>query len=53
MNGHGSRLEISLANDGILGKVEWKDANFVQECLGCHTPMKDNDWGYTHPAKLP
>jgi len=30
-----------------------KDANFVQECFGCHTPVKANDWVFTHPAKLP
>lgn len=30
-----------------------KDASFAQECVGCHTPVKGNDWVYTHPAKLP
>ena len=30
-----------------------KDADFVKECFGCHTPVKDNDWVFTHPAKLP
>ena len=30
-----------------------KDANFVQECVGCHTPVKDRDWVFTHPVKLP
>ncbi|MEH6470894.1 MAG: cytochrome P460 family protein [Halopseudomonas sp.] len=30
-----------------------KDANFVQECFGCHTPVKGNDYVFTHPAKLP
>jgi len=30
-----------------------KDANFVQERLGCHTPVKDNDWVFTRPVKLP
>ncbi|MFM2068378.1 MAG: hypothetical protein RLZZ584_3287 [Pseudomonadota bacterium] len=30
-----------------------KDVNFVQECVGCHTPVKDRDWVYTHPVKLP
>ncbi|CAD5373914.1 Cytochrome_P460 domain-containing protein [Rubrivivax sp. A210] len=30
-----------------------KDANFVQECVGCHTPVKDSDWVFTHPVKLP
>lgn len=30
-----------------------KDANFVQECVGCHTPVKDRDWVFTHPVQLP
>ncbi len=30
-----------------------KDAGFVQECFGCHTPVKDNDYVFTHPAALP
>jgi hypothetical protein len=30
-----------------------KDADFVQECFGCHTPVKGNDYVFTHPAKLP
>jgi hypothetical protein len=30
-----------------------KDASFVRECFGCHTPMKDNDYVFTHPAELP
>jgi hypothetical protein len=30
-----------------------KDAAFVQECVGCHTPVKDSDWVFTHPVKLP
>lgn len=30
-----------------------KDASFVQECFGCHTPVKDNDYVFTHPAPLP
>jgi len=29
------------------------DANFVQECFSCHTPVKDNDYVFTHPAVLP
>jgi len=27
--------------------------SFVQECFGCHTPVKDNDHVFTHPAFLP
>lgn len=30
-----------------------KDAAFVQECFGCHTPMKDNDYVFTKPVTLP
>jgi len=29
------------------------DANFVQECFACHTPVKSNDYVFTHPVKLP
>lgn len=47
---------------GGWGFARWKgknkkpygeDASFVQECFGCHTPMKDNDYVFTHPADLP
>ena len=50
------------ASTGGWGFARWlglaqtpygKDANFVQECFGCHTPVKNNDWVFTHPAKLP
>jgi hypothetical protein len=34
-------------------KAYGKDADFVQECFGCHTPVKGNDYVFTHPAKLP
>ena len=30
-----------------------KDASFVNECFSCHTPVKDNDYVFTHPAQLP
>ncbi|HYE34618.1 cytochrome P460 family protein [Methylocaldum sp.] len=30
-----------------------KDANFVQECVGCHTTVQQNDWVFTGPMKLP
>lgn len=26
---------------------------FVQGCFACHTPVKGNDYVFTHPAKLP
>ena len=30
-----------------------KDASFAQACVACHTPVKDNDWVFTHPVNLP
>lgn len=30
-----------------------RDASFVQECFGCHTPVKDNDFVFTHLAPIP
>jgi hypothetical protein len=30
-----------------------KDASFVQECVGCHTPVKDNDYLFTSFAAVP
>lgn len=30
-----------------------KDASFVHECHGCHTPVADNDYVFTAPVKLP
>ncbi len=38
---------------GLDQKPYGKDATFVQECFACHTPVKDNDWVFTRPAKLP
>ena len=38
---------------GADQKPYGKDAGFVQECVGCHTPVKDRDWVFTHPVKLP
>lgn len=38
---------------GTEQKPYGKDAGFVQECFGCHTPMKDNDYVFTHPVRLP
>lgn len=51
-----------FATTGGWGYARWlgadqkpygKDANFVQECVGCHTPVKDRDWVFTHPVTLP
>ena len=50
------------ADTGGWGFARWKgrdqepygkDATFVQECFGCHTPVKDNDYVFTHPIILP
>ena len=30
-----------------------RDAGFTNECFSCHTPVKDNDYVFTHPANLP
>jgi len=38
---------------GISQKPYGNDASFSRECFGCHTPMKDNDYVFTHPAELP
>ena len=47
---------------GGWGFARWKgmnqvpygeDASFVQECFGCHQPVKDNDYVFTHPSQIP
>ena len=38
---------------GMDQKPYGKDAGFVQECVACHTPVKDRDWVFTFPVKLP
>jgi len=38
---------------GLNQKPYGKDAGFVNECFSCHTPVKDNDYVFTHPASLP
>jgi hypothetical protein len=30
-----------------------KDESFVQECFSCHTPVRENDYVFTHPVSLP
>lgn len=30
-----------------------RDKGFVQECFGCHTPVKDNDYLFTHWGAVP
>jgi hypothetical protein len=38
---------------GMKQKPYGKDDTFVQECFGCHTPVKENDYVFTHPAIMP
>ena len=38
---------------GTEQKPYGDNANFVQECVACHTPVKHRDWVYTKPAILP
>ncbi len=49
-------------NTGGWGFARWKglqqepygqDASFVYECFGCHTPVKENDYVFTHPSIIP
>lgn len=30
-----------------------EDASFANACVACHTPVKDNDYVFTHPVVLP
>lgn len=38
---------------GAEQKPYGEDETFVQECHGCHTPVKDNDFVFTKPVLLP
>lgn len=38
---------------GMDQKPYGDNAEFDQECVACHTPVKDQDWVFTRPAKLP
>ena len=29
-----------------------ENTDFAQQCIACHTPVKNNDWVFTTPAKL-
>jgi hypothetical protein len=51
-----------FAKTGGWGYARWlgaerkpygKDANFEQECFGCHTPVKGNDYVFTRPVSIP
>lgn len=38
---------------GAEQKPYGKDADFSQECISCHTPVKENNWVFTRPAVIP
>ena len=38
---------------GTEQKPYGKDATFSQECINCHTPVKDRNWVFTTPATFP
>lgn len=38
---------------GMDQKPYGQDANFVQECFGCHTPVKNQDYVFTQPVVMP
>jgi hypothetical protein len=38
---------------GSEQKPYGEDAGFSQECISCHTPVKDNNWVFTRPAVFP
>ena len=38
---------------GTEQKPYGKDASFSQECVGCHTPVKSQDYVFTRPVILP
>ncbi len=38
---------------GLEEKPYGQDAGFVQECFGCHQPVKDRDFVFTLPASMP
>ena len=52
----------AYADTGGWGYARWlgdeqrpygDDADFVQECFACHTPVADNDYVFTKPVQLP
>ncbi len=54
---------VKYASTGGWGYARWLGleqkpyakggANFAQECVACHTPVKGQDWVYTRPARFP
>ncbi|MCK5830077.1 MAG: cytochrome P460 family protein [Methylococcales bacterium] len=66
--GEFAHAEIMIKNSkkykatGKWGYARWKglslapfgkDKSFSQECLSCHTKVKNNDYVFTIPAKIP
>jgi hypothetical protein len=52
----------NFAETGGWGFARWvgaeqrpygEDAEFAQECFGCHTPVRENDYVFTRPAPMP
>jgi len=55
-------ITIKYSSTGGWGYARWlgmeqkpygKDDSFENECVGCHTPVKHNDYVFTHPAIMP
>lgn len=53
---------VKYKSTGGWGYARWlgdkqlpygSDKDFAQECVACHTPVKDQDWVFTRPVKLP
>jgi hypothetical protein len=53
---------VKYKSTGGWGYARWvgtdqkpygNDADFAQECVACHTPVKDQDWVFTKPAIFP
>lgn len=38
---------------GMDQKPYGENSNFAEECVACHTPVKDNDYVFTTPAMMP
>lgn len=55
------RDSAKYASTGGWGWARWKgmaqephgDANVADQCVACHTPVKDNNWVFTRPAPMP
>ncbi|MBW2452818.1 MAG: cytochrome P460 family protein [Deltaproteobacteria bacterium] len=38
---------------GLQLEPHGQNESFVFECFGCHTPVKDSDYVFTHPSTMP